>query len=221
MRRRFVERGSPRLVLLLILSLAGLGAFACSVVALRLGLEQMWLRYLLATVVGYGLFLLLIRLWIAFHRGDWRLDDIPDPSFGSGGGEGHSGFGGGGSGGGGASGDWSVGDAGLADVPDLDDAWPVALVIVALAGGALLLITTLFYVVNVAPVLFAEVALDAALISSVYRRLRKQDVRYWLDTAIRHTWQRAAVVAVLMSAAGYLAQWAVPTARTIGDVFRS
>ncbi len=222
MRKRFVERGNPRLVIFLILALSVLAAFGFSVAALRIGLEQMWLRYLLASGVGYGAFLLLIRLWIAFHRGGWRLDgDIPDLS-GVSSGSGNGSFGGGGSGGGGASGNWDPSAAiDVADLPDLDDAWPVAIVIAVALSGIVLLLILLFYVMNVAPVLLAEVALDAALIGSVYRRLRKQDARYWLSSAVRHTWKPAVLVAICMSAAGAVAQAAVPAARTIGDVFRA
>jgi len=98
-----------------------------------LGMQAMWMRYLIAIVVAYGAFLLGVRIWLAYiGRGHQtqtakRLQaekkksssiDLPDFSS-SGGGSGGSGSGGifrgggGGSGGGGASGSFAV-DAGAA-----------------------------------------------------------------------------------------------------------
>jgi hypothetical protein len=71
-----------------------------------------------------------------------------------------------------------------------------------------------------APLLLAEVALDAALVTGIYRRLRRQDTRHWLGSAIRHTWKPAAAVAVCLYVIGVVVQWAVPSARTIGGVLR-
>ena len=67
---------------------------------------------------------------------------------------------------------------------ELDEAWPVLLVALAGCGG----LVALSYVVYAAPALLAEVALDAALVGTIYRRLRKSDQRYWLETAVRRTW---------------------------------
>jgi hypothetical protein len=98
-----------------------------------LGMQAMWMRYLIAIVVAYGAFLLGVRIWLAYiGRGHQtqsakRLQaekkkggsiDLPDFSS-SGGGSGGSGSGGifrgggGGGGGGGASGGFAV-DAGAA-----------------------------------------------------------------------------------------------------------
>ena len=49
-----------------------------------------------------------------------------------------------------------------------------------------------------APVLLAEVALDAALVAGIYRKLRKEDARYWLGSALRHTWLPAVIAAVCL-----------------------
>jgi hypothetical protein len=218
-RTRFIAQGYPRLLVLFILLLSGLAAFAFSAGTLRLGFEQMALRYLAATLVGYATFLFLIRIWIAFHRREWDpgvdFPDLPDGSSGSHGVE----FGGGGSGGGGASANWDVPDlGGGVDVGvDFDDAWPLVLAAAVLLGSAL----AMFYVVYAAPVLLAEIALDAALVAGIYRKLRKQDARYWLGSALRHTWQPAAIAALCVWVIGTALQWAVPNARSIGDVVRA
>lgn len=215
---RFIAKGYPRLLVLFILLLAGLAAFAFSAGALRLGFEQMGLRYLAASLAGYATFLLLIRVWIAFHRGelDPGLDmvDVLDESSGSKG----AAFGGGHSGGAGASANWDAPDVGRAvDISvDVDDAWPLVLAAVALLGSVL----AMFYVVYAAPALLAEIALDAALVAGIYRKLRKQDARYWLDSALRRTWKPAAIAAVCLWVTGTALQWAMPDARSIGDVVR-
>ena len=79
----------------------------------------------------------------------------------------------------------------------------------------------MLYVVYAAPALLAEVALDAALVAGINRRLRKEDARHWLDSAFRHTWLPALIVASCLYAAGMAFQWAAPDARSIGDVVRA
>ena len=222
----FVAQRYPRLIVSLILALAGLAAFAASAGTLRLGVEVMWLRYLVATVAGYAAFLLLLRVWIAFHREGWNLDLVPD--FGGGvalGGPGgvapsQAGFSGGASGGGGASSNWGGGSSSASKAfnagVDVDDAWPVVLAAV-LALGAVI---AMLYVVYAAPALLAEVALDAALVTGIYRKVRQQDLRHWLYSAVRSTAIPAVIVAVCVALAGAALQWAVPTALSIGDVLR-
>ena len=217
-RARFIAKGYPRLLVLFILLLSGLAAFAFSAGTLRLGFEQMALRYLAATLVGYATFLFLIRIWIAFHRREWDpRNDIPDLPGGSSGSHGEA-FGGGESGGAGASANWHAPELGAGDIGiDFDDAWPLALAAAVLLGSVL----AMFYVVYAAPVLLAEIALDAALVAGIYRKLRKQDARYWLGSALRHTWKPAAIAAACLWVAGTALQWAVPYARSIGDVVRA
>jgi hypothetical protein len=87
---------------------------------------------------------------------------------------------------------------------------------VLVLGGVL----ALFYVVYGAPILLAEVALDAALVAGIYRKLRKEDARHWLTSVLSRTWKPAAVVAGCLSAGGLIMQWAVPGALSIGEVIR-
>ena len=215
MRARLLATGFPRFVILLILVIAGLTAFGFSALALNGGLDDMAVRYFVATIVGYAVFLLLIRVWIALRRRESDITDLPDishlPSHGDG-------FGGGQSGGAGATGSWGQpADGGIdIDVPDADEAWPVVLAAVVLLGG----VVAMLYVVYLAPVLLAEVALDAALVTGIYRKLRKKDAGHWLGSAVRHTWLPATIAAVCIAFAGLVLQWAQPTARSIGDVFR-
>lgn len=221
-RRRFIARGYPRLVVSLILGLSGLVAFGFSALTLSFGLDHIGFRYLAATIAGYVTFLMLIRVWIGLHRIGWNVD-LPIPDFDattpSGGGAPPS-FGGGHSGGAGASGNWGSPSTNVSDVDvgvDVDGGWPIVLGIALLIGSLLAIV----YVVYVAPVLLAEVALDAALVTGIYRKLRQEDVRHWLDSAFRRTWLPAVIAAVCLYAAGAAFQWAMPDARSIGDVVRA
>jgi len=223
MRKRFIARGYPRLVMLMILALAGLVAFGFSAWTLGTGFDEMGPRYLAATFVGYATFLLLIRVWIAAHRmrDDPSVVDaltVPDVSLT---GDAGAAFGGGGSGGAGASGNWDAPSDGLPGI-DVDADESAILVVPVILAVAVLLgsVIAIFYVVNAAPLLLAEVALDAALVSGLYRKLRKEDARYWLGSALRHTWKPAAVAALCLWITGTAVQWAVPNARSIGDVVR-
>ena len=74
------------------------------------------------------------------------------------------------------------------------------------------------WLVYSAPVLFAELTLDALLGAALYRRLRRDDSRHWLETALRKTaWPFAFTLATVV-AVGCIAQWYFPEARSIGDV---
>jgi hypothetical protein len=71
-----------------------------------------------------------------------------------------------------------------------------------------------------APLLLAEVALDAAVVGAVYRRLRDEERGYWATTALRRTWLSAAVMVTFMTVLGFGLQQSTPDAVSIGDVIR-
>ena len=233
-----LERRAPRTQLLIVLLLAGGAAFLTSVLLLwspAAAFEGMALRYAAAALCGYFAFIALIRVWIALHRpageSDSALDPLLDavdvadvaqsirvPR------ESTSAFSGGRSGGGGASSDWSggrvhssAGSRGSWGI-DLDDAglWLVLAAAAAAAG-----LIAIGYVIYMAPVLLAEVALDAAIISVLYRRLRQDEQGYWLTTVISNTWIPALVLVVFAFVAGFALQQAAPDARSIGGVIQS
>jgi hypothetical protein len=205
--QRFDHETFPRAIVLIMLVVAGSASFLCSAGALDAGLESMARRYALATASGYVVFMLLIRVWIAIRRGwspdlgdlgdvgDGVVDCVDRGSSGDLVDAASHGF------------EWSF---------DLDDLWWLTLV--ALAAGAGLV--AMGFVVFSAPVLLAEVALDAALVGTVYRRLRHEDRSYWAMTALRQTWVPAAVVVTFMAVLGFALQQLVPGADSIGDVIR-
>lgn len=234
----------PRVQISVILGFTAVAAFAVSVILIRLGITSMALRYPLAVVAGYLAFLLLLRLWIWFQSESSSNSaniDIPvdifmpnvkvgstasDVGFSTGGG---GDFAGAGAGGGWssdeaptpssavffadtkASGSSSAGSGGF-DF-DLDDG--IALLVVALV--ILLIFSALIYVVYIAPILLAELVVDAAVVSSFYRPVRNIERRYWLTTALRKTAIPAIIVVILIAIAGMVMQMAEPDVITIGQ----
>jgi hypothetical protein len=202
--RRLREKGFPRLQMSLIVVLAGVGAFLVSASLLWAGLDRMPLRYFLAGAGGYGIFLILIRVWLAHQRGRLSLNpdfptgpsslensDVPTPPDGT-------------------------GVPRLGDLANLGGDWPIALGVTLLVVGLLAIVS----VVYASPVLFAEVLLDAAVAGAVYRRTRGRDRAHWLRGVVRRTWIPAALVCGLVAFGAFLLQTAVPEARSLGDVIR-
>jgi hypothetical protein len=72
-----------------------------------------------------------------------------------------------------------------------------------------------------APLLLAEVFVDVALVSGLYRHLHKLEAEWWLGVAVQRTWVQMVIVLVCVVVAGYLLQAAFPAARSIGDVVYS
>jgi len=131
-RRLLLRRGTPRVEMSLILGATGAAGFLASYSMLRLGVSLMWLRYALAVLLAYAVFLLLLRLWLFLH-GREPLPDLPDLGISltpsdfndASPGTGQASFGGGGDfGGGGAGGSWGGGVSeglGRASTPSVTD----------------------------------------------------------------------------------------------------
>jgi hypothetical protein len=235
--RHQLERdGFPRLQMLLLVMITGLSGFIASFALLHNGLSTMWLRYLIAFGIAYGVFLLLLWLWLRTRSEDYT--DIPDlsqltPQPG-GCSSAHTEFNGQGGemGGAGASGSFDhpdtstyAGDA----TPDPDDspvsdalgaaaeaeefAIPLALLVLIAA-----LLLSASFVIYSAPVLFAELLLDGVLATRLYQRLRRLESRHWLETSLRRTFWPFILTGLTLVFAGWaMAQYA-PQAHSIGDV---
>jgi len=248
--RGLLERAhSPRLHMVLIVSLTGAAGFLASATLRTLGVDALWLRYLLAVAIAYGAFLVLLWAWLYVRRDDLLdagdvldLVDVPagpapnavsaplEP--------GSEGFGGGAFGGGGAGGSFDgpgapLGHAeaahvGGADVPDGGAAEAASsafdlfedLAFVLVAIAALAgALWAALWLVWGAPLLLAEVLFDAALAAGLYRRLRDVRGEHWLRTALRRTAAPFAALAVLLAVAGGVLQHMAPEARSIAEVF--
>jgi hypothetical protein len=238
--RRLIEHAhAPRLQMMLIVALTGAGGFLASAFLLSFGVEALWLRYALAVVLAYLVFLFLLWSWLRLRHDD-LVDgiDLIDATLRAGA-PAPCEFGGGAFGGGGAGGSFddapapashavahaSAGDAappkaggGLSEAAagalDLDELAAVVVAIAALAGALL----AVFSLVWAAPVLLAELVFNAALAAGLYRRLRGVRGEHWLRTALRRTAGPFAVVALLFAVAGGALQHVVPEARSIGQV---
>ena len=134
-RRLLLRRSLPRIQMSLILAATGAAGFVASFVMLHLGVWRMWIRYPLAVLFAYAVFIVLLRVWLFMHRrqsrGHFDLDlnatdaatDIALDAFG-GTSPAPDTFGGGGDfGGGGAGGSWGEGvSAGLHHASTAGDA---------------------------------------------------------------------------------------------------
>lgn len=251
LRTRLARDGFPRLTVLVMLTLAAGVAFLGSVIMLASGVHSMGVRYGLAVIAGYVAFLGLMRVWIALRRGVSPPDlnpfdvDFTDAMSAPRGSEVRHVFAGGSTGGGGGGSAWApahgTADAGgdrvalgttqeqeghsffgraahrIGDAFDVDEfAWLILALAAALGG-----VVCVFYVLYIAPLLLAEVALDAALVSAVYRQLRKEDVGHWTGAVVRRTWKPTVALLIFMFVVGFASQRAVPEARSIGAVIRA
>ena len=238
LRRRIDRDGWPRAQMLLIVVLTGGAGFVASWGMLHLGVQAMALRYALACLLAYLVFLGLLGLWLRTRANDYlEVPNVDVPDFGNLGErsaacvQGHGGE----SAGGGASASWldarnemdliidspgnddvdvsgALGDS-LGAAADADEfAIPLFLVVALIA----MLLSSLF-VVWTAPVLFAELLVDGVLAASLYRRLRGLDARHWLDSAVRRTFWPFLATTVLAAVVGWILQWQAPGAVTIGE----
>ena len=228
-KRRLEHDGFPRIQMSLIVGLTGAAGLLFSFVLLQLGVTSMALRYPLALLLAYGVFLVLLWLWLRTKAEDYA--DMPDFSGSGSGGPGDCGpaFDGGGGhfGGGGASGSFDgpasfapvESDASpLADaagaVGDGADELAIPLLVVAFALGLSL---ASLYVVYAAPMLFAELLVDGALSYALYRRIKAADSPHWLESAVRRTALPFVLTGVFVAATGAAMAAYAPGVQSIGQ----
>jgi len=222
--------GLPRLQMTLLVLITGISGFIASYVFLRVGLTEMWLRYLVSFGIAYLVFLFLLWLWLRTRADDYV--DLPDLSNTIPSGNGRHGVSysgkGGDFGGGGAS---SSFDAPAEDISIAGDAGDVvgeavgaaahaeefAIPLIVLIFMMTLLLSTLLMIYS-APVLFAELMLDGVLSASLYHRLRGLETRHWLETVVRRTAWPFLVTALMVSALGLGMALYAPGAHTLGEV---
>ncbi len=209
--RYFAKRSAPRLILSVLLLLTGTAGLLISFLLLRGGVEAMWLRYPIAVLAGYGVFLLLLRSWVAFEKARFN------PPAGE------------------IEADFSKGGAedSWADRPrarswidslnwlDFSDGFDLEGCIPALLIGIVLALSGLFlFAIFSASALIAEVFLDAFIMTVLYRNLRVAAREHWLGTAVRKTWWAALITAVLLGLAGWCLEALAPGAHSIGPAFQ-
>jgi hypothetical protein len=226
-----VQNQWPRLQIMVILGLTGVAAFLTSAVMLRLGVTQMVVRYPIAIAAAYGVFIMLIGLWLWLQSNDSDMLDFASEvtantdligagrMSSSGGSVNLAGMSappvsaGSGSGGGGGGPYFDI--AGV-DV-DLDDAIWVVLAIIVLIAGLL----AILYIVYIAPILLTEVLVDGLLAAGLYKTVKGVDGGgYWMTTVLRKTAIPAILALIFFSIAGFCVQKIEPDASSIGDAWR-
>ena len=75
LRKHFAARRSPRTMLSLILIATGGAGFIASFIMLRCGVVHMAVRYPLAVLGAWGIFLALVRVWAAREADHFREDE--------------------------------------------------------------------------------------------------------------------------------------------------
>jgi hypothetical protein len=119
--------------------------------------------------------------------------------------------------------DKSIGTGGADDHSQIFDATPdidigeAAVVLIGIAALACAAWTAC-WVVWSAPALFAELVLDSALATGLYRHLCRTPDRKWVYTALWRTAPRFALVAIVYGLAGAAMHLYAPEARSIGQV---
>lgn len=204
-KERLLRHGLPRLQMSLILALTGASGFLTSFVLLQVGLDTMAVRYPIAVLVAYAVFLLLLQIWLKFQRDGWEGDgldllEVPFSSGGSGGGSGGGGgftggggrFGGGGasssyespasavrmplkSSGGSGGGGGSAKGGGSGFSFSLDLDDGGFLVVLAIGAIAVAAFGAAIYLIWTAPILLAEVLVDGLIMTGLYRRLKRTE----------------------------------------------
>ncbi len=233
-RQDLQQHGWPRLQMALIVALTGAAGFLASHLLRLAGIDAMLLRYPMAVLLAYGVFLLLMWIWIR-----WRWDNVLDglsPDVGSGSPSPRgsavespwSGVGGR-SGGGGASASWNesapvnAGDAGELPLTGLaeDEAGLPLLAILGIVALAATVLLASVWVVWSAPVLMAELLVDAAIAGGLYRRMQGMQQQGWWRVCVSHTIWPLLGLLVFFTVVGWLAQELAPGAVSLAQAFRA
>lgn len=78
-KERLLRHGLPRLQMSLLVAMTGAAGFLTSFGLLKGGVDSMALRYPVAVGVAYGIFLLLLRIWLKMQEKSWSdIVDLPD-----------------------------------------------------------------------------------------------------------------------------------------------
>lgn len=215
----FATRRWPRTAVSVILLLTGGIGFLASYMLLRSGMDKMWARYPLATLIGWIVFVGLMRVWAEIERRclphDLSAEEIargedPGETLPPG---------------------RDISEATLRDLLDVSsniDTWGLDAeegCVVSLVGALVftLLIATfacLLLIIANAPVLLAEVFLDTVLVAALYKRIRAPEQRWWFTGIVRRTWAPALVTALMLMLAGFLMSAIAPEAKSIGGFIR-
>ena len=219
LQRYFANQRWPRLMMSGILIITGGAGFLASFGMLQAGMTTMWIRYPLAVLFAWSVLLALLRLWAAVERRCFEVHEeltavleqeesgesrrvSPDSQR--------------------STRRWweacevdfpsiEFGDEGCLPVFFLALVIAIFSALLALAAG----------VVFGAPLLIAEVFLDAVLVAALYKKVRGLTPRWWLSSAARKTAAPVLLTALLLMIGGAVFELIDPRARSIGDVWQT
>jgi hypothetical protein len=200
-----------------------LAGFLGSVLLLKAGVGQMWLRYPLAVLIAWGVFLGLVRVWAELERSTMRIDEelggtdlqqgepaaVRESIWNGKPPEGHV--------------DQWQGWGRVLDFfgyfLDFEGCLALAAIVaaIAMAVGAAVAIGGM---ILQAEALLAEVLLDAVLITALYQRLRKKELEWWTGGVLQQTIKPVLLIMGCLVVAGIAAHHYAPEARSIGAVWR-
>ena len=203
-------RTVPRLALSGVLGLTGVAGFLASFSLLRAGVLAMCVRYPIAVLAGYGVFLGLLRIWVALERARFDPRQAALPPLNSRAGEG---------------GDTSKPQQrkrpdstwDYLDFPDVGwEGGDEGCLLGVLLGVFLVLGLVFFGLIAEAPALLAEVFLDAVLVGALYRRMKVAARHHWLGTAVKRTWICAVLTALMVGLGGACLDHFAPSTHSLG-----
>jgi hypothetical protein len=204
----------------LILSATTATGLIASKLLLLAGLTSIPVRYPLAVILAYLVFLGMMRMWVGYVLIDkparrrsisnWDLTSVDVPEFGGGSAsESSFAFGGGDSGGGGASDAWGPADAipsggsssgGGSSFPslgldiDLDDGIGILVVLAALV---LAIFGAGGYLIYVAPEILPDIAFNALLAGCLTGAVKRAETKGWVHSVFRSTWIPLTIVLLM------------------------
>ena len=200
-----------------------LAGFLASVLLLKAGVGQIWLRYPLAVLIAWGVFLGLVRVWAELERSTMRIDEDLGRTDLQGdepvavrestwrGKPPESGL------------DRWEGWGRVLDISgyllEFEGCLAVAAIVaaIAMATGAAIAIGGM---ILQAEALLAEVLLDAVLITALYQRLRKKELDWWTSGVLRQTIKPVLMIMGSLMIIGVLLHFYAPEARSIGGAWR-
>lgn len=230
-RQDLIQQSYPRLQMLLIVTLTGGVGFLSSFVLLHAGFETLWQRYFFAFVAAYLAFLLFMWLWLNTNARNVDFSSV-DSSTAQSSIE-ISGGGGGDAAGGGAGDSFVVLSDSEVSMSSVINETPIsgafesaaeaeefAIPLMLILCVVLLLCSSLFVVYS-APILFAELIVDALLAAKLYRGLKVVPAHHWLSTSIKRTLLPFLLTGMCIVLAGWLMGIYRPEAHSLGEFLMS
>jgi hypothetical protein len=238
-KQQILKRHFVRLHMSLILAATTASGVLASKLLLGAGLTRVLVRYPLAALAAYLIFMGLTKLWTVYVCGlrvvtasavpvDISNVDLTDvasllPSPGGGGISTPAvSFGGGDAGGAGASDSWGISSVGksLPSVDfdfDLDDGIWILVVLAALIG---VILGAGGYLIWAAPNILPDIAVNALLASYITGAAKRAETDGWLRGVLRSTWIPFLVVLLMTFALAYTVHHHCPHAPKLMDALR-